>query len=117
MQNKKSRFGMNIVLVGIIIVLTLSPLILNKSAVFKGSDAYAEENILQQNTNYVPWFKPLLSPQSSEIESLFFALQASLGTGTITFLFGYWIGRGKNNKEHAGIESKKSMSGSETENV
>ena len=54
---------------------------------FKGSDDQGTEAI--EATGYQPWFKPIWTPPSSEVESLLFALQAAFGAGVL----GYVIGR------------------------
>lgn len=79
----------------IIILLTVLPLVVNKNGEFNGADGLAKQAILDQNTEYEPWFEPIFEPKSSEIESLIFALQASTGTGIIMFIFGFWIGKGQ----------------------
>lgn len=56
--------------------------------VFGGADGKAQAAIGEIAPDYLPWFKPLLEPASSEIASLLFALQAALGAGVI----GYWLG-------------------------
>jgi len=57
------------------------------SGAFKGSDDLGTEAI--EATGYRPWFKPIWTPPSDEVESLLFALQAALGAGVL----GYVIGR------------------------
>ena len=56
--------------------------------IFTGSDDQAKNAVGKINPSYKPWAKSLMEPPSSEIESLLFALQASLGAGFI----GYWLG-------------------------
>lgn len=53
---------------------------------FAGTDAVVTETLSESGVE--PWFKPLFSPGSSEIESGLFALQAAIGAG----LFGYFVG-------------------------
>jgi cobalt/nickel transport protein len=78
----------NIFLILILIVLIVSPLFIAKNAEFAGTDAEAAAVINQINPDYNPWFKPLWKPQSTEIESLLFALQAALGAGIIGYCLG-----------------------------
>ena len=56
---------------------------------------------------YQPWFEPLWTPPSKEIESLLFSLQAALGAGLLGYYVGLRRGRGEGRKErrdeaHAG---------------
>ncbi len=55
---------------------------------FSGSDGQGQQAIGELAPDYRPWFEPLLTPASKDIESLLFALQAALGAGVI----GYWLG-------------------------
>lgn len=54
---------------------------------YEGSDDQGTQAI--EATGYKPWFQPIWTPPSGEIESLLFALQAALGAG----ILGYVIGR------------------------
>lgn len=63
--------------------------ILFVNANFEGADSQAEEMISQVSPNYQPWFKPFWEPPSGEIESLLFALQASVGSAIIFYIVGY----------------------------
>ncbi|WP_097026442.1 energy-coupling factor ABC transporter substrate-binding protein [Clostridium peptidivorans] len=65
---------------------------------FGGADGQIEEVIDEVSPGYTPWFKSVWTPPSSEIESLLFAAQASLGAGFI----GYYIGKKKNAKAYNG---------------
>lgn len=60
---------------------------------YEGADGMAEETITETNPDYKPWFKPIFEPKSGEIESLLFALQASLGAVVIGYYFGYQKGK------------------------
>jgi cobalt/nickel transport protein len=55
---------------------------------FAGSDNKAQALIGEIAPDYQRWLEPLLTPASSQIESLLFALQAAIGAGII----GYWLG-------------------------
>lgn len=55
---------------------------------FVGTDSAATSRIEEDHPDYQPWFEPVFSPSSGEIESGLFALQAAIG-GTI---LGYSIG-------------------------
>lgn len=56
---------------------------------FQGADNQAMAVIAQSRPGYQPWFQPLWTPPSSEVESMLFAIQAALGAGFV----GYVIGR------------------------
>jgi cobalt/nickel transport protein len=85
----------NLLLILAIIVLSVAPLFIAKDADFEGADGQAEELILEINEGYEPWFSPLFEPQSGEIESLLFALQASSGAAVIFYVLGYMKGAKK----------------------
>lgn len=97
--NMKQRLmSNNIILVIIAILLIVSPLVINKNAEYSGADGQAEEIITEIDPNYKPWFSSIYEPQSGEVESLLFAVQASLGTGVICYYLGYI--KGKKNDSH-----------------
>lgn len=97
--NMKQRLmSNNIILVIIAILLIVSPLVINKNAEYSGADGQAEEIITEIDPNYKPWFSSIYEPQSGEVESLLFAVQASLGTGIICYYLGYI--KGKKNDRH-----------------
>ena len=98
--NMKQRLtNNNIVLVIIAILLIGSPLIINKNAEYGGADGQAEELITEIDPNYKPWVSSIYEPQSGEIESLLFSVQASLGTGIICYYLGYMKGKKKNDRD------------------
>lgn len=82
-------------LIILVIALAIIPLFLAGEAEFGGADGQAEEVITEIHPDYEPWFSPLWEPPSGEIESLLFALQASLGVGFIAYFFGYKAGQRK----------------------
>lgn len=93
-MNKKSIT--NLLLIIVVIALVALPLVFApKSAEFSGADDQASDAIAELQPGYTPWFHSLWVPPSGEIESLLFALQASLGTGFIAYFFGYKIGQRK----------------------
>jgi cobalt/nickel transport protein len=56
-----------------------------------GADSQAEEVIARLTENsYQPWIEPVWEPQSGEIESLFFSLQAAVGGLIIGYFLGYY---------------------------
>lgn len=81
----------------LVLLLTVLPLALPSPAgpeePFSGADARAEALITRLRPDYTPWFRPLWEPPSGEIESLLFALQASLGAGLIGYYLGFARGR------------------------
>lgn len=93
MKNKKLL--VNLILVVLVILLAALPLLTLKNASFSGSDDKAEKAITKIDKNYRPWFKPIWTPPSSEVESLLFAVQAAAGAGFI----GYYIGLNKRKKK------------------
>lgn len=92
----------NVILVVLVVGLMFIPLFINHGAEFAGADAQAEKAITQISPGYKAWFKPIWEPPSSEIESLFFSLQAALGSGFVFYYIGYVRGKKARNKE--GIE-------------
>ncbi|MDN5563134.1 MULTISPECIES: energy-coupling factor ABC transporter substrate-binding protein [Luteococcus] len=58
---------------------------------FGGTDAAVTEVLADKGVE--PWFEPLFSPDSGEIESGLFALQAALGAGAFGFVLGNLRGR------------------------
>lgn len=91
-KKNKSKY---ITLVAILFVISLAifPLIINKNAKFGGADDNAAKAIADINPNYKRWASPIWEPPSSEIASLLFALQASIGTGFIAFYIGLQKGK------------------------
>ncbi|HRA76199.1 MAG TPA: energy-coupling factor ABC transporter substrate-binding protein [Propionicimonas sp.] len=60
---------------------------------FAGTDAAATAQIQAANPGYQPWFTPFFQPQSGEIESGLFALQAAIGGCVLGFAIGALWGR------------------------
>ncbi len=58
---------------------------------WSGADSQVE-NVISQITEgtYQPWFHSIYKPPSGEIESLLFALQASIGGLIIGYFLGYY---------------------------
>ncbi len=69
-------------LIAAAIAIVAAPLLLPLDGAFKGSDDLGTQAITAAHPDYRPWFEPLWTPPSSEIESLLFALQAALGAGS-----------------------------------
>lgn len=91
----------NWLLIFLVILFIIVPIALGMAtgAKFDGSDGKAQAAITDIQPRYTPWFQPLFKPPSAEIESLLFALQASLGTGFIAYFFGYKHGLRKGQKD------------------
>lgn len=92
MVESKKKTTQNLILFAIVVLLVIAPLFLVKNADFEGADSKAEGAITEINKDYKPWFSPLIEPASSEIESLLFALQASIGALIIGYGIGYMKG-------------------------
>ena len=88
-----------IMLIAVIIIVILPLALFNgkgeAQGFFTGSDDQGPAAIEQQG--YHPWFKPLWTPPSSEIETLIFSIQAAIGAGIIGYFLGYYKARAKNN--------------------
>jgi cobalt/nickel transport protein len=99
-MNQTKRGWNNGLLVVSVLTLAIAPLVLLREAEFRGADSQAGAIIQQTNPNYQPWFNPLFKPASSEIESLLFAVQASIGTGVIGYVVGLHRGRQIQHKQN-----------------
>ena len=60
---------------------------------FGGTDSAATAQIQAANPGYQPWFTPFFRPESGEIESGLFALQAGIGGTVLGFAIGALWGR------------------------
>lgn len=83
----------NWVLILLFAAIVILPLAINQKAEYGGADGAAEAAIVESNPDYKPWFSSLWEPPSGEIESLLFALQASIGAGVIAYYVGLMKGR------------------------
>ena len=77
----------------IVAVLAFAPLFMTRNAKFAGADDKAKQAISTLDANYRPWFKPLWTPPSAEVESFLFALQAAIGSGFVFYYLGYAKGK------------------------
>jgi cobalt/nickel transport protein len=99
----------NLLLMIAVVLLTALPLWLvstpapdgegRVAELFTGADDKARNLVSEIAPDYLPWFKPLLEPASSEIASLLFALQAALGAGFLGFYLGSALTREKMRRE------------------
>ena len=78
-------------LIIVMVALFVTPLVIFPSAKYGGSDSIAEDLITERG--YEPWFVPIWEPPSSEIETLLFSLQASIGAIIIGYFVGYEKGK------------------------
>ena len=78
----------NVILSIFVIVLAVLPLVMLKDAEFSGADGLAETAITEIKPDYTPWFSSIYEPESVEIESLLFAVQAAIGAGVVGFVLG-----------------------------
>ena len=77
-------------LIAATVAIIAAPLVLpGLGGDFKGSDDLGTDAITEARPGYKPWFKPIWTPPSEEVEGLLFSLQAALGAGFV----GYMIGR------------------------
>jgi|NGEPerStandDraft_9_1074522.scaffolds.fasta_scaffold182399_1 cobalt/nickel transport protein len=82
-----------IILIAVIGLLTaFLPRMIGITPGWSGSDSAAVSKIGEIN-DYKPWFSPLWTPPSSEIETLLFSLQAAIGAGIIGYIIGLYAGR------------------------
>lgn len=95
----------NWLLLGGFILLVAWPLLFVKGD-FQGADAQAGELVKELSPDYTPWAEPVFEPASSEIESLLFALQATLGAGTIGFIFGGYHKRRRQQRQTSASSSR-----------
>ena len=96
MVNKRA-----IILLALVAVIVIFPLAIyngkgEAQGYFSGSDDQGPAYIT--STGYTPWFKPLWTPPSPEIESLLFATQAAIGAIIIGYILGYYSGQAKERK-------------------
>lgn len=62
---------------------------------FPGSDGAATAQIGEIAPDYKPWFSPIFKPESGEVESGLFALQAAIGGVVLGFAVGALWGRNR----------------------
>ncbi|MGE5546889.1 MAG: energy-coupling factor ABC transporter substrate-binding protein [Solirubrobacterales bacterium] len=82
---------MNLLLLALAAALVAAPLAFKLPGEYGGADSVAQAAIESQG--YRPWFAPLWTPPSKEVESLLFALQAALGAGILGYVLGRAHGR------------------------
>jgi cobalt/nickel transport protein len=85
---RRINLSLLLLAVAIVVLPLLLPVTRGLEEPFAGADGQAQAAITALHPDYHPWFEPLWEPPSGEIESLLFALQATLGAG----LLGYYLG-------------------------
>ena len=82
-----------LLLLSLVIALVVLPFFINHGGEYGGTDGAAEAVIQQLAPDYKPWFTSFFEPASSEIESLLFTLQGSIGSAVIFYILGYYRGK------------------------
>lgn len=83
----------NWLLLSFSVMLAIAPLLLIKDSEFEGADTQAEEAITEIQSDYQPWFEPIIAPPGAETEGLLFALQAGIGAGAMGYIIGFYKGK------------------------
>lgn len=94
----KSHKNLLLVLVAIAIIIGAF-LFAPKGVEYSGTDDAAETAITSIQEDYEPWFSPIFEPAGSEVESLLFTLQGSIGAGIIFYVIGYNKGKKEVNQQ------------------
>lgn len=84
----------------VVVLMIVIPLFALKGAEFGGSDDAGSQVIEAIETDYEPWFTPVLETLiggelPGEVESLMFCVQTGIGVGIIAFLMGRFTERKK----------------------
>ncbi len=86
------RHGLSVLLVLLVVALVALCWVLaprpdgSDEAAFVGTDS--QVTAILQEAGTTPWFTPLLTPGSSEVESGLFAAQAALGAAVLGYVLG-----------------------------
>ncbi len=88
------------VILAVVVFLIVMPLLVLKGAEFGGSDDAGSQVVEAIDTEYEPWFTPVLESiiggeMPGEVESLMFCIQTGIGVGIIAFLLGRFVERKK----------------------
>ncbi|MCI8859012.1 MAG: cobalt transport protein CbiN [Lachnospiraceae bacterium] len=88
------------VILAAVVFLIVMPLLVLKGAEFGGSDDAGSQVVEAIDTEYEPWFTPVLESiiggeMPGEVESLMFCIQTGIGVGIIAFLLGRFVERKK----------------------
>lgn len=98
---QKSNYKANLLLGLGVIILALTPLVLNHGAEFAGADDKSSKGVEELSPGYKPWFNSVFEPQSSEVESFLFATQAAIGSGVTCYVLGLYKGRNERKRQEA----------------
>ncbi|WP_083979145.1 energy-coupling factor ABC transporter substrate-binding protein [Bacillus alveayuensis] len=79
----------NVILLLLAVSMIVLPLVFFSNKEFSGADGKAMDTIEDINPFYEPWFTNLWEPNSGEVESFLFALQAAGGAAFIGYAFGF----------------------------
>ena len=79
-----------------VVLLVVVPLALVHGK-YGGTDDAGSAAVAAAVPGFKPWFHPIWTPPSPEIESLLFALQAAIGAGVIGYVLGRIHGAAKAN--------------------
>ncbi|MGY1820713.1 energy-coupling factor ABC transporter substrate-binding protein [Geodermatophilus sp. SYSU D00079] len=88
----RRHLGTALLVLGVVVLVAVPLLLHAGSSEFGGTDGRATELI--EESGYTPWFAPVFSAGSTEVESGLFALQAAAGAGVL----GYVLGRLRNRR-------------------
>ncbi len=89
-----------VVILAAVAFLIVMPLLVRKGAEFGGSDDAGSQVVEAIDTDYEPWFTPVLESIiggeiPGEVESFMFCIQTGIGVGIIAFLLGRFVERKK----------------------
>jgi cobalt/nickel transport protein len=93
-MKKASGMKLEIITLGIILLFIAAFAYVSSTSrnnEWVGADSQAEDVISDlTGGSYTPWFQSIYEPQSGEIESLLFSLQAAIGSLIIGYFLGYY---------------------------
>jgi cobalt/nickel transport protein len=98
-MNQSKKGWSNWLLVGGVVILAAAPFVFARNAEFAGADDTAAKAVTEIQPGYEPWFQPLMSVPSCEVQTFLFATQAALGAGTLGYLIGLYKGRSQQRKQ------------------
>ncbi len=89
-----------VVILAAVAFLIVMPLLVRKGAEFGGSDDAGSQVVEAIDTDYKPWFTPVLEriiggEIPGEVECFMFCIQTGIGVGIIAFLLGRFVERKK----------------------
>lgn len=89
-----------LIILAVTVWIVMVPLFVLKEADFGGSDDAGSQMIEAVDSEYEPWFTPVLESVigrelPGEVESLMFCVQTGIGVGVIAFFMGRFVERRK----------------------